>query len=78
MSSHQKTFEVAHPGAHQPTDEQLKAALKDALSGSDVKPSGEVTFHSKVNVSGSTSTYVATYEEADEDETPKPVRAKRA
>lgn len=78
MATHQKTFEVSHPGAHQPSDAQLKAALKDALDGSGLTPSGEVTFTSKVNVSGGTSTYQASFEAAEEVEEQKPVRAKRS
>jgi hypothetical protein len=71
----QRTIEVAHPEAHEPTIEQLRSAVVSSLKEEGLKLNGEYSASLRSQTSGQSSTYRVTFEA---DEIPKGKRAAAA
>lgn len=62
----QRTIEVWHENRHQPTDEQIRAALGVVLLDEGLKmPKGDVQFRMVVNTSGGPSKVVAEFDDPE-------------
>ena len=59
----QRTIEVAHPGSHEPSQEQIKDALADVLKSEGMKQPASFDHTLRVNVSGGPSKVEVTFEE---------------
>jgi hypothetical protein len=61
----QRTIEVAHPEAHEPTIDQIRYAVVTSLKEEGLKLNGEYSASLRSQTSGQSSTYRVTFE-ADE------------